>query len=120
MIGTPSTRYMTPGGSDVTVWAASAITTSRTPRYSRNSRRTDTTCGNPPRNPCHRFASKVGMIKVASAVSGGMKLASPEIMIMGMANPTAPLTKLATNVTAVAATSVASVSASNGVPRVFL
>jgi len=56
----------------------------------------------PPRSACHRFASTVGTINAASASSGGMNDAIPEIMIIGMAKPTAPFTKPPNSVTAAA------------------
>jgi len=49
-----------------------------------------------------RLVTKVGTIRPARASSGGRKAEKPEIMIIGMAKPTAPLTKPASRVTAAA------------------
>ncbi len=52
--------------------------------------------------PCQTFATTVGTINAASASSGDMNDPMAEIMIIGIAKPTAPLTKPPTTVTSTA------------------
>ena len=54
----------------------------------------------PCRPACITLVTSVGRISAASAVCGGSTYAKADIMIIGMANPTAPLTKPANSVTA--------------------
>jgi len=46
----------------------------------------------PCRNDCHKLVTNVGTIKAASAISGGKTIDSPDIITIGMANPTEPFT----------------------------
>ena len=54
----------------------------------------------PCRPACITLVTSVGRIRAASAVCGGSTDAKADIMIIGMAKPTAPLTKPANSVTA--------------------
>jgi hypothetical protein len=58
----------------------------------------------PKRIACRKFDMTIGRMIPAIAIRGSMNSDSPEIMISGMAKPTAPFTKPATSVTPRAAT----------------
>jgi hypothetical protein len=60
--------------------------------------------GQPKRIACRKFDMVIGRMIPAIAISGSMNSDSPEIMISGIAKPTAPFTKPATSVTPMAAT----------------